>query len=352
MTALSTIAAFWLVIPRPTPVHDQNASVSAAERDQTVSALIKEFRARYVFPDLANKGADSLKSHSDAHDYDSVTDGAALAKLLTDQLHLVADDHHLRVRYSPEKLPPREAPSAPTADEIKRDRLFTHQVNAGLDAVRRLDGNVGYIEIRGFFDPEIAAGPIAASFNFVANTDALIIDLRRNGGGDPETVRRFCSYLFDTTPVHLNDLFFRATGKADEFWTLKSVQGKRYLNRKVYVLIGKRTASGGEECAYDLQNIKRGLLIGESTWGGANPGDSVRLSDHFTAFIPVGRAINPYTHKNWEGTGVIPDIAATPQDGLKVAHLLALRDLLAVATDPDEKTRLTGAIEAVEKGGD
>ncbi|HZH97943.1 MAG TPA: S41 family peptidase, partial [Fimbriimonadaceae bacterium] len=206
-----------------------------------------------------------------------------------------------------------------------------------------------YIEIVGFMDKAVAARSAQAAMEWVADTDALIIDLRRNGGGHPETVQLICSYLFEAEkPVHLNSLYFRRGDRTEEFWSLKDLPGKRYLNKPVYVLTSKRTGSGAEEFSYNLKNLKRATLVGESTWGGANPGGVVRLNDHFSAFIPTGRAINPITKTNWEGTGVQTDIAVPADQALKVARLEILKAFLSKATDPEDKEWYTNLIKELE----
>jgi hypothetical protein len=185
--------------------------------------------------------------------------------------------------------------------------------------------------------PEVAAEPAAAAMNFLANTDALIIDLRQNGGGGPQSVVLLCSYLFDKKPVHLNDLYWRKGNRTEEFWTLKEVAGKRYLGRDVYLLTSRRTFSAAEEFAYDLQNLKRVTIVGERTGGGAHPGGGVPVAEHFVVFIPSGRAINPITKTNWEGIGVKPDVEVAADKALETAHQLAIKKLLEKA--PTEEAR-------------
>jgi C-terminal processing protease CtpA/Prc len=247
-------------------------------------------------------------------------------------------------------LPIRQRPSEPSADEIKRAAEQTRFINSGFEKVERLRGNIGYLKFNFFDSPENVKRPIAAAMEFLANTDALIIDLRDNGGGDPAGVQLVCSYLFSEKPVHLNSLYFREGNRTVEFWTLPQVDGPRYLNKEVYILTSKRTGSGAEECSYNLKNLKRATLIGSSTWGGANPGGTVRLSDHFSCFIPAGKAINPYTKTNWEGVGVQPDIAIDPATALKEAHLRSLKRLIDDAKDPDRKADLQELYREIESG--
>ncbi|HEY8503883.1 MAG TPA: S41 family peptidase [Gemmataceae bacterium] len=298
---------------------------------EVVGALIKELKEGYVFPEAAEKMAEAVGAKLKAGDYDGLATGQELARRLTADLQEISKDRHLRVRCSTEPLPERLGGKEPTPEMVKRMQRQARWRNAGFVKVERLPGNVGYLELRGFMDPEAGGEPLAAAMNFLANTDALIIDLRRNGGGTPLMVRLVCSYLFDEKPVHLNSLYFRKDDRTEEFWTLKEVPGKRYLGKDVYVLTSRLTFSGAEECAYNLKCLKRATIVGETTGGGAHPGGAVRLTDHFLAFIPTGRAINPITKTNWEGTGVEPDVKVDADAALEKAHELALAKLRAAA---------------------
>lgn len=319
--------------------------LSKEVKAQTISQLTKEMKSFYFFTDLADKVDKDLNARSAAGEYDSLTTGDDFAKKLEDDMRAICSDAHLRVRFSKEVLPERKVNEEPSAEEIKAEKRFNLQMNGGFESVQRLPGNIGYVEVRGFMPREVFEKPAQAAMAFLANTDALIIDLRRNGGGDPASVQYLCSYLFDKR-THLNDISIRGQGK-EEFWTVK-VPGKTFPDKPVYVLTSKRTGSGAEECAYDIQCLHRGTIIGESTWGGANPGARVRLNDHFSAFIPNGQAMNPYTHKNWEGTGVQPDVVVGADQALKVAHIQAVRELLAKATEPDDKERWTNTLKDLE----
>ena len=136
------------------------------------------------------------------------------------------------------------------------------------------------------------------------------------------------SYLFGEEPVHLNSIYWRDDDVTQQYWTLPYIPGKRFGDKPVYVLISRDTFSGGEEFAYNLQIRQRATLIGEKTDGGAHPGASYRLHPHFEVFIPVGRAINPITNGNWEGSGVVPDIPMAQEQALKVAYRMALTSII------------------------
>lgn len=345
-----TLALIALILPLFATAGSQS-TLTEADKKQVVQTLCQEMNARYVFADVAKKATSIVEKKLAAGEYASIDSGAAFAAQLVKDLNSACKDAHLRIRYSEEKLPVRKERGEPSKAELEEFTKFTRLNNAGFEKIERLPGNIGYIKFNGFFDPEEAAQPIRAAMDFVANTDALIFDIRENGGGDPATVRLICSYLFDDKPVHLNSLKFREGDKirVEEFWTLKKVPGKRYVGKDIYVLMSKRTGSGAEEFAYNLKTQKRATLYGTSTWGGANPGGNVRLTDHFSVFIPVGCAMNPITKTNWEGTGVLPDIETTAEDALRQAHLDAIRKLQSKAKDPNDQDRLKASLEAAEK---
>jgi C-terminal processing protease CtpA/Prc len=215
-------------------------------------------------------------------------------------------------------------------------------MNFGIFRVERLAGNVGYLDLRMVADPRRAGTAIAAAMELVAGTYALILDLRRNGGGSPHGAAFWCSYLFDGPHTHLNDIYDGDTGETRQFWSLAYVPGARYLGRPVYVLTSGETFSGGEDIAYTLQAQGRVRVIGETTGGGAHPTRMVPISPALAISVPFARSINPVTGTNWEGTGVVPDIAVPADRAYDVAYGLALRHVLAEA-DADEADGAAGA---------
>ena len=326
-----------------------DSTIDANTRKQLIDTVLKRLNDSYVFPEVAKAMEQSIRDRVAKGEYDSITSSRAFGQTLTKDLQAVSKDKHLRVRYSHEVLPERAPRAEPTAEQREQERRDMSWMNYGFDKVERLRGNTGYISFRGFFGPELGAEAVASAMNFVAGTDALIIDLRTNGGGDPEMVALICSYLFGPEPVHLNDLYWREGNRTDQFWTRKEVAGKRYLNKDVYVLTSKYTFSGAEEFTYNLKNLKRATIIGETTGGGAHPGAGFRLNEHFSMFVPTGRAISPITKTNWEGTGVKPDIEVPAEQALTVARLMALKKSLPTLTNPGFKEGVQGEIERLEK---
>lgn len=325
-------------------------TIDAATRAAVIDSAIKNLNEAYVFPEVAKKMEQALRERVAGKEYDSLTSARRMAEKLTADLQAVSHDKHLRVRYSHEAIAERQNAEEPTAEEIEQFKTFLRQTNFGFEKVERLPGNVGYLDLRGFNPAEFAADTGAAAMNFLANTDALIVDLRRNGGGDPAMVAFLTSYIFGAEPVHLNDLYFRPEDSTHQWWTLPHVPGKRFGDKKeVYVLTSKRTFSAAEEFTYNLKNLKRATIIGETTGGGAHPGGGRRLAAHFQMFVPSGRAINPISKTNWEGTGVEPDVKVPAEQALKVAHIAALGKLIDKETNPERKDAMKGALDAAQK---
>jgi retinol-binding protein 3 len=320
-------------------------AVDAAIRQRVIDGAIEHLRNAYIFADVAEKMAAAIRERAARSDYDAITGSRAFADALTNHLQEVSKDKHLRVLFNPEGFPERRTP---TTEERDRMRAAERRGNYGFQRVERLDGNVGYIELRGFSgSPE--AGPTAvAAMNFAAGTDALIFDLRANGGGSPAMIGLLSSYLFDDV-MHLNDFYIRERNEHQQFWTSPHVQGQRYGNTKpVYILTSNRTFSAAEEFTYNLKNLKRATVVGETTGGGAHPGGVRRITDHFGIWVPNGRAINPITKTNWEGTGIEPDLKVASADALKVAHIDALRKLRTTATDPRHQQELDRVIATLK----
>jgi hypothetical protein len=349
LVGLSLVLFVLAVVNSGSGQQPPDLTIDAATRSQVIDGLIFNLNKSYIFLETAKEMEKDLRTRLSNKEYDSITSGRDFAKKLTDDLQKISKDKHLRVGFSYQPLPVRKDNAEPTAEEIEENNRFQRRVNFGFENVERLQGNIGYIDLRGFMNPELGAETVASVMGVVTNTDALIFDLRQNGGGDPAMVALICSYLFGEKPVHLNDLYFREENQTHEFWTKPAVPGKKYADKDIYVLTSNYTFSGGEEFTYNLKNLKRATIVGETTGGGANPGGRVRLNDHFGVFVPSGRAISPITKTNWEGTGVSPDVAVSKEQALKVAYKMALIKSLEKTTDEQTKTALKELIDRTQK---
>lgn len=345
-------AAKWTVAMAATaqapPANQPDRMLTQENRTAVIEAIVRNLNESYVFPETAKKMETALKARVANHEYDSVTSSKAFAETLTSNLQEVSHDKHLRVRFRYDGVPV-QTNHQPTAQQIEQFRSYNRTMNYGFERVERLPGNIGYIDLHGFMDPESGGDTVAAAMALLANTDAMIIDLRQNGGGSPEMVQLICSYFFEGEPVHLNDLYFRPDDSTHQYWTLPHVPGRRYIGKDVYILTSKHTFSGAEEFSYNMKNLKRATLVGETTGGGAHPGGEVRLDDHFAVFLPVGRAINPITKTNWEGTGVTPDVACPAEQALKTAQIAALKKVLPNIGDPERRANTQAYLETTQK---
>ncbi|MET7568363.1 S41 family peptidase [Streptomyces sp. NPDC005492] len=290
----------------------------AAVIDETVRLLTEH----YVFPEIAEQVACLLQQRLAESAYD-VDDAEEFARLVTADLQSVNGDRHLRLKHHADPVSPEQG--AATLDSIRRD--FDTSLG-GAPRVQLLDGGVALVELAPMLFPlEWAAEPLSAALTLASRAQALIVDLRANRGGDPDAVAFVCSYLLDER-THLNTMYWRDGERSEQSWSLPHVPGARFGGSKpLYVLSSASTFSAAEELAYDLQQLGRAVVVGERTRGGAHPCKGWTVHPHLEATIPGGRAINPVSGTNWEGTGVQPDIPCAAADSLDRAHALALARL-------------------------
>jgi Peptidase family S41/N-terminal domain of Peptidase_S41 in eukaryotic IRBP len=340
--------------PRIEMPDDGSLAAEQMSGREIVTTALSLLRANYVFPELAEQAATAVEARLEAGEYDHL-DEITLTELVTRHLREVCDDKHLglRVGGGPPPGPPRRPePEEPKDHEARRlaMRRMGRLDNFGIHRVERLDGNVGYLDVRRVAVPANAGPAIAAAMELVTGTYALIIDLRHNHGGSPEGVVFWCSYLFGEQPTHLNDIFHADTGETRQFWALPYVPGTRYIDRPVYVLTSSHTFSGGEDFCYTLQALGRAEVIGETTGGGAHPTRPFPISPAVHIAIPFARSINPVTGTNWQGTGVVPDVAVPEAQAYDTAYATALRHVLALDDVPppiaDEAREALAALPA------
>lgn len=302
-----------------------NSTATAVDPAQVVGRVLDLLREHYVFPDVAAAIASHLEGRWADRAYDGL-ESASLATSVTADLQAANGDRHLRLVFHPEPLSDED-------DDAREDAemaAWAASTDDGVARAQRLDGAVGLLELAPIlFPPSIAAETVGAAFTSLCDAAALVLDLRECLGGDPEMVSFACTYLFGIEAVHLNDIVERAGLETRQFWTLPYVPGTRFgPDKPVYVLTSNRTFSGGEELTYDLQQLRRAVVVGETTRGGAHPRRGFRLTDHLEATVPVARARNPHSGQNWEGTGVRPDVSVAADQALDVALALA-REALA-----------------------
>lgn len=302
----------------------ENVKLDAAERSRVIDAIAKNLEESYVYPDLAQKMEEAIRANQKQGAYDTITDPDGFADRLTKDLRAVSHDKHLGVNFSPVKLPPEG--DKPDPEDEARFRKMLERTNCSFEKVEVLPRNIGYLKFDAFADPTFCGATVVAAMNFLAHVDAIIFDLRENGGGDPKMVAMISSYLFDK-PTHLNDLYNRKEDFTTQYWTEPYVPGTTLADKPAFVLTSKSTFSGAEEFTYNLKNLKRATIVGETTGGGAHPVMGHRIDDHFMIGVPFARAVNPISKTNWEGTGVEPDVPVKAADALEKAEELAAAKL-------------------------
>jgi len=296
-------------------------SISPAERETIINDTLNALREGYVYPEVAEQMAAAVEAKLKAGEYDSIADDVQLARTLTMDLRAVSHDGHLGVRVMP--APPQSAASEDDDADMGPPIDMMRRNNFGFVKAELLPGNIGYLRFDFFADHDEAREIASAALAFMQYADALVFDMRYNGGGSPEMIRYITSYLFDS-PTHLNSMIDRNGEVVEEYWTLEDVPGKRFANDlPVYVLTSSRSFSGAEEFTYNLKNLKRGVVVGETTGGGAHPVRGERVSDRIVIGVPFMRAFNPISKTNWEGTGVTPDVACSADEALDTATQLA-----------------------------
>ncbi|MFJ9541824.1 S41 family peptidase [Streptomyces sp. NPDC101225] len=302
-----------------TGAFDAPSAAPAAVPDvpAVVDETVRLLAGHYVFPEIAEQLVALLRRRLAEGAYD-VRSAEELGDLVTADLQSVNGDPHLRLKYHPEQVPRGQGEAALAA--MRRD--FDASLG-GVPRVQLLDGGAALLELAPLLFPLAwSAGPLAAALTLVAPADALILDLRSNRGGDPETVAFVCSYLLEER-THLNTMYAREGDRYDQSWSLPHVPGARFGGTKpVHVLTGPSTFSAAEELAYDLQQLGRATVVGETTRGGAHPREGWTVHPNLEATIPVGRAVNPVSGTNWEGTGVLPDVPCPAPDALDRALAL------------------------------
>ena len=309
----------------PPGVKVEDVTIDAAERKKVIDGIEAELKKAYVEPAVAQEMIDAVEAHAAKGEYNNLTDGDAFAAQLTKDLEAVSHDKHLRVDFSPYKMPPRHEP---TPEDEARFHEQMERDNCDFKKVEILPNNIGYIKFDAFMDAGFCGPTVNAAMTFVAHTDALIFDIRQNGGGQPAMVTLIASYLFDH-PTHLIDIYNREEDSTQQNWTASYLPGPRLSKQPVFVLTSSRTFSGAEEFAFDLKTQKRATIVGETTGGGAHPVSGHVVADYFMIGVPFAKSLDPVTKKNWEGTGVEPDVKVAAADALDTAEKLALEKIRA-----------------------
>jgi len=305
--------------------------LSPAAKAEVIDNLSSALLQNYIFPDTARRMNDFIRQQLKSGAYKRINSPNEFAKAITTDLYSVYKDLHLSVTYNPSLGTDFKRESY--IDAIAKKMQFEKQQNYGFTKAEILPGNVGYVALNRFFDiNERSAETVKSVFSFLRNTDAMIIDLRYNGGGQDMMVKYICSYFFKER-THMNDMYERRTNQVYQYWTEPVNQSSIFSSMPVYILVNAQTYSGAEEFAYDMQSAHRAIIIGQTTGGAAHPNSPVNISNGFTGYIPYARSINPVTKTNWETKGVIPDIGTSSNNALDMARVRFYDDLISTSKD-------------------
>jgi hypothetical protein len=321
--------------------------LSAADRNTALETVKQVLADQYVFPELRAKLVERLNRGQKAGRYD-VDEPNVFAERVTDDLRAVSRDGHLSLRHSPAEYAAALAPPGSDEGSPARWRRRAVRDHHGLRELRILPGNVRYLRITGFewVNDETGAAYDGA-MRFLADGDAIIVDLRGNGGGSAQAVQYLTSHFLPADTLLLT--FVQGSEPPFQSRTLSHLPAGRLRGKPLYVLIDRGVASAAEEFAYHVQQFELGELVGDTTAGGANNNRLVPVAPTFILSVSIGRPIHAVSKTNWEGTGIAPSARAAPSQALDVAHSLALRRMTGTpGTDPEVLAEYDWALTAVE----
>ncbi|MCV9928702.1 S41 family peptidase [Flavobacterium sp. LS1R49] len=313
-------------------IQKEEINLTELNKKQIIDSLIKELDEFYIRPNAIGEIKKKLNENYKKGNYKNILNPNEFALKLTTGLLDVSKDLHFRVMYDPQwsdsqlKNIDNESRKKIKAEELAEAK----KKNFGFQQARILEGNVGYLEFTYFEDPAIASETAASMMQFLSNTDALIIDLRKNNGGAMEMGQFISSYFYSDKELPLYKYYYyeKNRKKIDrEMWLLPSVPGKRLDDIDIYILTSGATFSAAEWMSYSLQNLKRVIIVGEKTAGGAHPIDRKVLPQGFSVNIPFGEVKDPITNLDFEGKGVVPDVLCKSEEAVNTSHLLALQKL-------------------------
>lgn len=327
----------------------EDYKLSNKEKQQVVDSIALFITDRYVFPDKGKEMGDLVLKNMKDGKYKEISDPFAFADQLSKDLLTINNDRHIGVRYMPKRIAlMKKAEEDENNKELENlEKTLSEFNNFNFREVEILPGNVGYLKFNSFMDASVAGPTAIAAMNFLAHTDALIIDLTENGGGSPSLIQLITTYFFENSE-HLNSFYIREGDQIEQFWTLTYVPGERLLETDLYILTSNYTFSGAEEFTYNLKNMKRAVIVGETSGGGAHPVTGYIINDNFLIQIPFGKAVNPITNTNWEGTGIEPDVKTSKDEAMETAYMLALDSLLKKEENEDIKKGLAWAYDGLK----
>jgi hypothetical protein len=328
---------------------DDSMPASTEFKAAAVDSVSWALNKTYVFEDVAKEMEKHIRRKLKKGDYDDLETVQEFARQLTEDMREISSDRHLGVQFMSDELL-EEYQQGDEDPDVAHQLAFERgrKRNFEFKKLEILDGNVGYLKLNGFNDTSLSGPTAIAAMNFLGYTDALIIDLTENGGGSPSLIQTIMAYLLDGS-THLNSFYIRDGDSLQQFWSAPYVPGPKMVDTELYVLTSSHTFSAAEEFTYNVKNLERGTIVGETTGGGAHPVTSYLFpSLNMGMRVSFGRAINPVSGTNWEGTGVAPDIEVPADQAFDAAYLNALGKLRERDMSDEEAFVLDWAIQGLD----
>ncbi|MDX9736450.1 MAG: S41 family peptidase [Thermoanaerobaculia bacterium] len=251
---LRLLMAALLAFPAAAGSIPPGRTLEAERVRRIVEAVAATVEREYVDPEVAARADVSLRTSLAAGRYASSLAGNDLAALLTRDLQAVSRDKHLTVPVPADG----SAPAPPAKAEPDRERATTgRRANFGIRRVAILAGNVGYLDVRSFFRASESREAIGAAMRFLRNADALVVDLRENGGGAPDGVALLSSAFFDTPGLELFDIVSRTGTVVQAYRPERPLLADADGRHPDFLLTSRRTFSAGEGFAFLLQERGR-----------------------------------------------------------------------------------------------
>ncbi|WP_298312163.1 S41 family peptidase [uncultured Aquimarina sp.] len=285
----------------------------------SISAIVQRY---YIEPETGKQIADHIRTKHKKGHYADIKNPQVLSDSLKEDLRAINGDLHMSMIYkSPREISTGNTPSI----QVNKSGLWT---NYGLNEIKVLDGNIGYLKIKHFTQHQFLENikPIITSaIESLKNTDAIIVDVRNNGGGFEDMVAYYISYFVDSKdPIHLSDYRCTLHNHTYGVSTDPDVLGTKLPNTKLYVLVNANTGSAAESFAYMLKHMGRATIIGETTAGAGNGASNHKINDRFTIQVSSEETINAITKTSFEKTGVIPNIKTSSVQAFPLGYKLAL----------------------------
>lgn len=329
-TAIFIVMA--LVWGRHSIAQNYPAQLTPLVKSRIVDNVASSLISNYVYPDTAGKMSVYIKQRLKTGAYNAVTDPRKFAQLLTTDLLSIFNDGHLLIRYVPIKKPDTLSYMQQVAKQIMQAKA----INAGFIKAEILPGNIGYIKLDTFSPLNEETRETADNaISFVKNSNALIIDLRHNGGGNASMVSYLSGFFFDKKK-HSTDFYNNNVHQLIEYRIEPHKYSDILSSIPIYILVSNYTGSCAELFTYDLQTLGRATVVGERTKGAANAMSPFNLGDGFEIQVPYARAINYITKTSWEGVGVLPNVKVSADKAIDVALLTYFNNQLSTSKNDED----------------